>query len=40
MPSYGRPAGLTRVGAGWRDKSILSAAEVEDVVAYLATLKP
>ena len=39
MPSYYRVDGLTRVGANWRDKSILTAAQIEDIVAYLATLK-
>jgi sulfur-oxidizing protein SoxX len=28
-----------RVAAGWRDKPILSAAEIEDLVAYLQTLQ-
>jgi sulfur-oxidizing protein SoxX len=39
MPSYGEVAGLVRVGRAWQGKPILSAAEIEDVVAYLATLK-
>lgn len=39
MPSYYRTEGLERVGANWRDKPILSAEQIEDVVAYLATLK-
>ena len=38
MPSYYRVDGLDRVGAAWRDKPILSAAQIEDIVAYLATL--
>ncbi len=38
MPSYHRTDGLQRVGSAWRDKPILSAQEVEDVVAYLLTL--
>ena len=39
MPSFFRTEGLTRVGAAWRGKPILSAQEIEDAVAYLATLK-
>lgn len=39
MPSYYRIEGLTRVGSAWQDKPVLTAAEIEDVVAYLATLK-
>jgi sulfur-oxidizing protein SoxX len=39
MPSYYRLDGLTRVGTAWKDKPILSAQQIEDVVAYLATLR-
>jgi sulfur-oxidizing protein SoxX len=39
MPSYYRVDGLDRVGAAWRDKPMLSAAQIEDIVAYLATLR-
>ena len=39
MPSYYRIDGLTRVGAAWRGKSILSAEQIEDMVAYLVTLR-
>jgi L-cysteine S-thiosulfotransferase len=39
MPSFYRLDGLDRVGAAWRDKPILSAAQIEDIVAYLATLR-
>ncbi|MDQ8728723.1 sulfur oxidation c-type cytochrome SoxX [Bradyrhizobium sp. LHD-71] len=39
MPSYYRTEGLTRVGAAWQNKPVLTAQEVEDVVAFLATLK-
>ncbi|MGJ4951610.1 sulfur oxidation c-type cytochrome SoxX [Bradyrhizobium sp. HKCCYLS20291] len=39
MPSYYRVDGLTRVGSAWRDKPILSAEQIEDIVAYLATLR-
>jgi sulfur-oxidizing protein SoxX len=39
MPSYYRTTGLVRVGRQWRGKPILTAEQVEDVVAYLETLK-
>ncbi|HEX2552539.1 MAG TPA: sulfur oxidation c-type cytochrome SoxX [Microvirga sp.] len=39
MPSYHRVDGLTRVGPAWRGKPILSAEEIEDVVAFLKTLR-
>jgi L-cysteine S-thiosulfotransferase len=39
MPSYYRVDGLDRVGAAWRDKPILSAEQIEDMVAYLASLR-
>lgn len=39
MPPYYRTGGLQRVARNFQDKTILSAAQVEDVVAYLATLK-
>ncbi|HXX82405.1 MAG TPA: sulfur oxidation c-type cytochrome SoxX [Casimicrobiaceae bacterium] len=39
MPSYYRIEGLTMVADAYRGKPILSAQEVEDVVAYLATLR-
>ena len=39
MPSYYRIEGLTRVGSAWRGKPILSAEQIEDMVAYLATLR-
>lgn len=38
MPPYYSTSGLRRVGEPWRGATILSAQEVEDVVAYLATL--
>jgi sulfur-oxidizing protein SoxX len=39
MPSYYRLDGLIRVGRNWTGKPILTADQIEDVVAYLATLK-
>lgn len=39
MPAYHRTEGLTRVGMAWRTKPILDAQQVEDVVAFLVTLK-
>jgi L-cysteine S-thiosulfotransferase len=39
MPSYYRVDGLDRVGAAWRGKPILSAEQIEDLVAYLASLR-
>lgn len=41
MPSYYAVVddGRARVAAQWRDKPILTAAEIEDLVAYLRTLQ-
>ena len=39
MPSYYRVDGLERVAPAWRGKPILSAEQIEDMVAYLATLR-
>jgi sulfur-oxidizing protein SoxX len=39
MPSYYRIDGLDRVSSNWRGKPILSAEQIEDIVAYLATLR-
>ena len=39
MPSYYRTTDLTRVAAAFRDKPVLSAAQIEDVIAFLMTLK-
>jgi len=39
MPAYRCSDGLQRVGAAWKDKAVLSAQQVEDVVAFLRTLK-
>ena len=39
MPSYYRTDGLDRVGTPWLGKPILSAEQIEDIVAYLASLR-
>jgi L-cysteine S-thiosulfotransferase len=39
MPSYYRVDGFNRVGVSWRGKSVLTAQQVEDTVAYLLTLR-
>jgi L-cysteine S-thiosulfotransferase len=39
MPPFYRVGGLTRVPGAYRDKPVLTAVEIEDVVAYLMTLK-
>jgi len=39
MPSFYRVDGLVRVGQNWRDRPILSAEQIEDIVAYLTTLR-
>jgi L-cysteine S-thiosulfotransferase len=39
MPSYYRVDGLHRVGPAWRGRPILSAEQIEDIVAYLVTLR-
>ncbi len=39
MPSYHRADGLQRVGSAWQGRPILDAQQIEDVVAFLQTLK-
>ena len=39
MPSYYRTEGLNRVAPAFKDKPILDAQQVEDVVAFLTTLQ-
>lgn len=39
MPALHRTEGLQRVGTAWRGQPVLDAQQVEDVVAYLLTLK-
>jgi sulfur-oxidizing protein SoxX len=39
MPAYFRIAGLNRVAETYRGKPVLNAEQIEDVIAYLLTLK-
>jgi sulfur-oxidizing protein SoxX len=39
MPAYYKTDGLARVASALRGKTILSAEQIEDVVAYLTSLK-
>ncbi|OGA21417.1 MAG: sulfur oxidation c-type cytochrome SoxX [Betaproteobacteria bacterium RIFCSPLOWO2_02_FULL_67_26] len=39
MPAYFRTGGLTRVAPAFRGKTVLTAGQIEDIVAFLATLK-
>ncbi len=39
MPPYYRTAGLDRVAPNFRGKPVLTAEQIEDVVAFLATLQ-
>jgi sulfur-oxidizing protein SoxX len=39
MPSFYRLDGLDHVGPAWRGKPILSAEQIEDMVAYLTSLR-
>jgi sulfur-oxidizing protein SoxX len=39
MPAYYKTEGLHRVAAAYKDKTILTAQQIEDVVAWLQTLK-
>jgi sulfur-oxidizing protein SoxX len=39
MPSYYRTNALERVGWQWRGQPVLNAQQIEDVVAFLRTLR-
>jgi sulfur-oxidizing protein SoxX len=39
MPAYHRTEGLARVAPAWRGKPVLNAEQIEDVVAFLMTLR-
>ena len=39
MPAFYKVAGLKRVDKKYKEKSILSAQQIEDVISWLATLK-
>jgi L-cysteine S-thiosulfotransferase len=39
MPAYYRVEGLARVAPAFRGKTVLTAEQIEDIVAYLTTLK-
>ena len=39
MPAYYKSEGLTRVAGAYRGKTVLTPEQIEDIVAYLVTLK-
>ena len=39
MPAYYKSEGLARVAPAYRGKTVLTAEQIEDVVAYLSSLK-
>lgn len=39
MPAYGRVDGLTNVSRAWIGKPVLQPAQIDDIIAYLLTLK-
>jgi sulfur-oxidizing protein SoxX len=39
MPAYNRAEGLNRVGPAWRGRPILTDSQIDDVAAFLTTLR-
>ncbi len=39
MPSFHATSGLTRVGRQWQGRPVLDAAQIEDIVAWLTSLR-
>jgi sulfur-oxidizing protein SoxX len=39
MPPYGTTEGLQRVGSTWQGRPLLTEQQIDDVVAYLTTLR-
>ena len=39
MPAYGRVDGLTNVSRAWIAKPVLQPAQIDDIIAYLLTLR-
>jgi sulfur-oxidizing protein SoxX len=39
MPSYYKSDGLNEVAQAWRGKTILTARQIEDTIAFLLTLR-
>lgn len=39
MPAYHSTEGLVQVGKAWAGQNVLAAQDIEDVLAYLLTLK-
>jgi sulfur-oxidizing protein SoxX len=39
MPAYAKVEGLNRVGAAWKGRPILTPEQIDDVVAFLSTLR-
>ena len=39
MPAYYKSEGLARVAPAFRGKTVLTPEQIEDIVAYLTTLK-
>ena len=39
MPAYFRTENLARVAPAYRGKTVLNAQQIEDIVAFLVTLK-